>query len=60
MSEIHIHAHDTDNAPAGPTWDTQAMQRDFEPIGFSAPFIVVRRRSDGVRGAMLAHHLKGS
>lgn len=36
----------------GPVWDTEAMQRDFEPIGFAAPFIVVKRRSDGVKGVL--------
>lgn len=33
-------------------WDTTEMQRDYEPIGFSAPFIVVRRRSDGQLGTL--------
>jgi hypothetical protein len=37
-------------------WDTQAMQRDFEAIGFMAPLIVVRRRSDGVRGSLMFAH----
>jgi hypothetical protein len=40
----------------GPTWDTEAMQRDFEPIGFAAPFIVVKRRSDGVKGTLTFVH----
>lgn len=37
-------------------WDTQTMQADFEAIGFMAPFIVVRRRSDGVRGTLMFDH----
>lgn len=40
----------------GPLWDTEEMQRDFEPIGFAAPFIVVRRRSDGQRGTLTFVH----
>jgi hypothetical protein len=38
------------------TWDTQAMQRDFEPLGFASPFIVVRRRSDGKKGSLEFTH----
>lgn len=40
----------------GPTWDTAAMQRDFEALGFAAPFIVVRRRSDGAKGSLEFTH----
>lgn len=40
-----------------PVWDTNAMREEFEAIGFAAPFVVVRRRSDGVRGTlMFTHH----
>ena len=37
----------------GQVWDTAQMQEDFEPIGFMAPFIVVRRRSDGKKGSLM-------
>jgi hypothetical protein len=40
----------------GPTWDTQALQRDYEVLGFAAPFVVVRRRADGVRGTLEFTH----
>lgn len=40
----------------GPLWDTEEMQRDFEPLGFAAPFIVVRRREDGQRGTLTFTH----
>lgn len=44
-------------ADDGPKWDTEAMQRDFEVMGFLAPFVVVRRKSDGVLGTlMFTHH----
>ena len=36
----------------GPVWDTAEMQRDFEPLGFMAPYLVCRRRSDGTRGTL--------
>lgn len=39
-----------------PVWDTRAMQVDFEPQGFMAPFIVVRRRSDGQVGTLMFTH----
>jgi len=37
-------------------WDTATLQRDFEVIGFLAPFVVVRRKSDGVKGSMEFTH----
>lgn len=40
----------------GPVWDTAGMQEDFEAIGFAAPFVVVRRRSDGVKGTLTFTH----
>jgi len=40
----------------GPVWDTEEMQRDFEALGFAAPFIVVRRRSDGQKGVLTFAH----
>ncbi len=43
-------------AEQGQTWDTAALQRDFEVLGFAAPFCVVRRRSDGKRGSLEFTH----
>lgn len=43
-------------ATSGPTWDTEALRRDFEVLGFSAPFVVVRRRSDGLKGSLEFTH----
>lgn len=37
-------------------WNTQELQRDFEVIGFCAPFVVVRRKSDGVKGSLEFTH----
>lgn len=37
-------------------WDTAALQRDFDVIGFQAPFVVVYRKSDGVRGSLEFTH----
>jgi len=40
----------------GKVWDTDEMQRDFQPLQFAAPFIIVTRRSDRVRGTLLFQH----
>lgn len=40
----------------GPTWDTAQLQQDFEVLGFSAPFVVVKRRSDGQKGSLEFTH----
>jgi len=33
-------------------WTTAEMTAEFEVMGFSAPFVVVRRRSDGKVGSL--------
>lgn len=33
-------------------WDTDELARDFEVLGFLPQFVVVRRRSDGVKGSL--------
>ena len=43
-------------AQNGQVWDTTELQRDFEALGFLAPLIVVRRRSDGVKGSLMFQH----
>jgi hypothetical protein len=40
----------------GPTWDTEQLKADFEVIGYQAPFVVVRRRADGMRGTLEFTH----
>ena len=47
---------DPDRHPVGPRWDTAELQRDFEVLGFMAPFVVVRRRSDGAKGTLEFAH----
>ena len=43
-------------AEYGEVWDTEELRRDYEVIGFMAPLIAVRRRSDGVRGSLMFQH----
>jgi hypothetical protein len=38
------------------TWTLAELQRDFEVLGFAAPFVVVVRRSDGVKGSLEFTH----
>lgn len=43
-------------AEYGQVWNTSELQRDFEALGFMAPYIVVRRKSDGARGSLMFQH----
>lgn len=41
----------------GQTWTTTEMRAEFEVIGFVAPYVVVRRRSDNARGTLMFTHM---
>lgn len=43
-------------ATDGPTWSTEQLQQDFSVIGFAAPFVIVRRKSDGQKGTLEFTH----
>jgi len=43
-------------AELGQVWDTRQLGEDFVVEGFLAPFVVVRRRSDGQRGSLMFQH----
>lgn len=43
-------------AQYGQVWDTEELTRDFEVIGFMAPFVAVRRKSDGRKGSLAFQH----
>lgn len=45
-----------DLAHAAKRWDTDQLREEFEVIGFLAPFVAVRRKSDGVKGSMEFTH----
>lgn len=51
-----IHDYSTGTAPHGETWDTERLQEDFTVESFMAPYVVVRRKSDGVRGTLEFTH----
>ena len=37
-------------------WDTDQLREEFDVTGFAAPFVVVRRKSDGMKGSMEFTH----
>ena len=39
-----------------PVWRPDTLKRDFEVLGFMAPFVAVRRRIDGRVGSMSFLH----
>jgi hypothetical protein len=43
-------------AQHGQVWNTQELGQDFEVLGFAAPLVVVRRRSDGALGSLFFQH----
>jgi hypothetical protein len=56
VSDIHIKDYGTGKQPEGQTWDTAQMQADFEVLSFLAPWVNVKRRSDGVLGVLEFQH----
>jgi hypothetical protein len=40
-------------AKHGQVWDTGQLQDDFQVFGFMAPLVVVKRRSDGIKGSLM-------
>jgi hypothetical protein len=43
-------------AKHGNVWDTSELQDAFQVLGFMAPFVVARRRRDGVKGSLMFQH----
>lgn len=40
----------------GRVWDSRELERDFVPVGFLAPYVVARRKADGVLGSLEFQH----
>jgi hypothetical protein len=40
----------------GQVWTTSELGNDFEVLGFMAPFVVVKRKSDGAKGSLMFQH----
>lgn len=47
----------SDDQIQGQTWTTQQLTEDFEVRGFLAPFVVVKRKSDGAVGSLQFQHM---
>ena len=43
-------------AEHGQVWNTQELGSDFEVLAFMAPFVVVKRLSDGKKGSLMFQH----
>jgi len=43
-------------AQHGQVWTTDELRQEFEVIGFMAPLVAVRRRSDGRKGSLEFQH----
>lgn len=43
-------------AEHGQVWDTRQLGDDFDVLGFMAPVVVVRRKSDGQKGSLYFQH----
>ena len=43
-------------AQYGQVWNTEELGETFEVIGFMAPLVVVKRKSDGVKGSLEFQH----
>ena len=58
LAEINIEPGSREDLEAkfGQVWDTGELSEEFQAIGFMAPLIVVRRRSDGAKGSLEFQH----
>ena len=58
LAQVNSHAMDRSGLEArhGWVWDTVWLAQDFEVLGFAAPFVVVRRRTDQKLGSLLFQH----
>ncbi len=58
VAEINAHPNSREALEAihGEVWDTADLARDFEVLGFAAPFVVVIRKRDGAKGSLEFQH----
>ena len=43
-------------AEHGQVWSTTELSEDFEVLGFAAPLVVVKRKSDSQKGSLFFQH----
>lgn len=56
VDELHRLNELVEEYGADNVWDTAGVQRDFEIMGFLAPFCAVRRKADNVKGSLMFCH----
>jgi hypothetical protein len=58
LAQINVEPGSRESLEAehGQVWDTSELGADFDVTGFMAPFVVVRRKSDGVKGSLEFQH----
>jgi hypothetical protein len=58
LAEINSHpgSREALEVEYGQVWDTAELARDFVVTGFMAPFVIVRRKSDGQLGSLEFQH----
>lgn len=54
LAEINAEPHSREALEAhhGQVWDTRELAAEFVIIGFLAPYVVVQRKADGVKGSL--------
>ncbi len=54
LAEINAEPHSREalEAAHGQVWDTRELAAEFVIIGFLAPYVVVQRKADGVKGSL--------
>lgn len=57
-AEININPNEREGLEAkhGQVWDTKELQEDFQALSFGAPYIIVKRKSDGQKGSLQFQH----
>ena len=59
VAEINANATERESLEAAygkDIWDTRELGAAFDVLGFMAPFCVVRRKADGVKGTVEFQH----
>lgn len=54
--DLQAKVNSGETQPEGKTWTPAQLREEFEVEGFMAPFVVVRRKCDGVRGTLTFRH----
>ena len=55
---MSIHDYSTGDLPEAdaPSWSTAELQDEFQVHSFAAPYVIVTRKSDGVKGTLQFNH----